>query len=419
MKNVNDLSLAFVLPRYGASLGGGAEALLRSFVLGFVQGKFPQWTKCPRIEVWTTCAIDHRTWQNHFPEGETKEDGVTIRRFAVDERDIDKFLKHEFALQDGWPLSIDAQWEWLSASVNSKALYRHLAANVQDFDFVIFAPYLFPTSVWGPLLCPDKAVLLPCLHDEKYAYLEIFKYLFSKVRGLIFNAQPEEQLAVQLYSLKSLNEKSAVIGMAFDRVPQNDNDQKNEMEMIRSRLGFDLNKYILYSGRKEQGKNLDLVLNYFDGLACDDAFADLHMLLIGSGEINFRDKLPSRVVDLGFVSESEKSAIMKNALCLVQPSVNESFSIVIMEAWLQGIPVLVHRDCAVTKYHAIQSRGGVYFSDEADFRAVLIRLLKDDELRIALGEQGRKYVEEQYSFQAVGQRLYDFFQMMLGSGNEC
>ena len=76
------LSIAAVLPRYGADLGGGAEALVRSLLLKLAEREGAQ----ARIEVWTTCARDHRTWANELPAGRTMEDGISVYRFPVDPR---------------------------------------------------------------------------------------------------------------------------------------------------------------------------------------------------------------------------------------------------------------------------------------------------------------------------------------------
>ena len=92
------------------------------------------------------------------------------------------------------------------------------------------------------------------------------------------------------------------------------------------------------------------------------------------------------------------------ATALCQPSVNESFSIVIMESWLAGAPVLVHRDCEVTHYHVLRSRGGLAFRTDYEFAESLDLLLQDD-IRRRLGENGRAYVQSQYAWSQVLERF--------------
>ena len=236
-------------------------------------------------------------------------------------------------------------------------------------------------------------MLIPCLHDEHYAYQPVFKVLFERVGGLVFNAQPEKELALKLYGTAGLEEKSAVVGMGFD-APQALAGGRAILERAKA-------PYLLYSGRKEQGKNLDLLLDYF----AKSALPGVELILIGSGKVDFLDRLPEGVRDLGFVSEEEKQALMQNALALVQPSTNESFSIVLMEAWLQGAPAIVNGLCPVTRFHAVESGGGLFFENAAEFKAVVEQLRDSAALRRQLAVCGKRYVEEQYSWPAVTRRM--------------
>lgn len=412
-------SLAVVLPRYGESLGGGAEALVRALVqeLSFENKTVPSLVE--RIEVWTTCALDHRTWENAFPAGRTEEHGVPVFRFPVDRRDVSIFLEQEQSIADGKALTVDQQLAWLENSVNSRALYQHIFDNGPKFDAILFAPYLFATTFWGAMIYPEKSIIIPCLHNEAYAYQPVFQALFSAVRGLIFNSIPERDLALDLYNIPQLESKSAVVGMGF----VDSRRGTAEENLTNLNLGhvsvktLPAGPYLLYSGRKERGKNLDLLLSYFDAFRKDCPDQGVSLVLIGSGEIHFCNELPKGVIDLGFVSEVEKEALMRGALALVQPSTNESFSIVIMESWLRETPVVVHADCAVTRHHVTTSGGGLYFSNQEEFSAVVKELLSNGSLRTLLGHQGKRYVEDTYCWPAVIGRLYRAFDKF-GFGEE-
>jgi glycosyltransferase involved in cell wall biosynthesis len=391
-------TLAVVLPRYGKSLGGGAEALTKTLI-----EHLPRVSRdgfgLERLEVWTTCAIDHRSWSNALPAGWSEEDGVRVCRFPVDERNVDIFLRAEIAMRDGKRLTVDEQLDWMENSVNSRALYSHLCQHKGEFEAIIFAPYLFATTFWGAMMATERAILIPCLHNEHYAYLEIIREMFASAKGIIFNAGPEGELAERLYSIPGLSTKSAVVGMGFEL--------KNLPPAQTSAA-----PYLLYSGRKEQGKNLDLLLNLFARYRERNRNSKLELRLIGSGTIEFLKELPSGVKDLGFVSEEEKASLMSGALALCQPSVNESFSIVVMEAWLYGTPVIVHGRCDVTRDHVLRSGGGLYFSNEEEFFEVLDTLLEETQLRNFLGRSGKRFVEREYAWNAVLARLSELFQKL-------
>lgn len=392
-------SMAVVLPRYGPSLGGGAETLVRDLVVQLSQRKL-----VGSVEVWTTCARDHRTWANEEPAGKSYDGDILVRRFAVDERDLEVFIRCEHAIQEGGGLSIDDQLAWLSQSVNSRSLYHHIAEHGQKFDAILFAPYLFATSFWGSLIHPERSVLVPCLHDEPYAYLDVFDALFRRVRGMLFNAPAERELAGRLYGLSDLEQRGSVVGMGFDPVSDFADFSSEKCTVAGRRID---RPFLLYSGRKEIGKNVDLLIDSYEYFNRQFPDIELSLYLIGAGELDFREALPAGVVDLGFVTEEEKRQLMRGALALCQPSVNESFSIVLMECWQYNTPVLVHGACAVTSDHVRASGGGLYFENRQEFSLAVRTLIRDSDLRKRMGEAGARYVSEVYSWEAVLKRFED------------
>ena len=413
-------SLAVVVPRFGKELGGGAEALIAGLVSQIKKYQMalsdrekainPILANIDQIEVWTTCAKDHRSWENFYPPGMTIEEGIPVLRCPVDKRDLDVFVTNELALASGKKLHLEEQLAWLGAGVNSKQLYSHIAANQyatpeQHADALLFAPYLFPTTFWGAMINPAHSILLPCLHDEAYAYQDAFSILFKKVRGIICNANAEAELVKQLYGRTEMSNKVAVVGLGFDPVNNNLPDPNiNDTNIDQTKLP---QQYLIYSGRKEEGKNLHKLIEWFSFTRKTNP--ELSLVLIGAGEINFLAELPQGVIDYGFVSEVDKQQLMQNALALCQLSVNESFSIVLMESWLQQTPVIVHGQSAVTREHAVQSRGGLYCTNQFEFQAVVDKLATEPLFRSQLGSNGHQYVTTEYAWSAVLQRLESAF----------
>ncbi|MET0152825.1 MAG: glycosyltransferase family 4 protein [Candidatus Binatia bacterium] len=376
-------SIAFVVPRYGAEIVGGAEALTRGFAERLPPDRFA-------VEVLTTCARDHHTWSNVLEPGEERQGSMTVRRFPVTERDVGRFLAVQQRLSDGFRLDLDEELAWAAGSVNSEALFSYVEAERDRFDAFIFLPYLFGTTLLGSQIDPRRSVLIPCLHDEPFAYLQIVGHLFRSVRGALFNSAPERSLARRLFGVAS---DAPVVGFGFDPVePQTDG-----VATFRARHGLD-GDYLLYFGRKEGGKNLPLLLDCFR--ACRAAGRDLRLVVAGDGSID-PSACPEGVVDLPRLSEAEKSAACAGALAVCQPSVNESFSIVLMESWLQETPALVNRRCAVTRHHVTLSNGGLYFDDPIEFAAEVDYLRRHPEERREMGRQGRAYVLDNYSWPVV------------------
>ncbi|HSD10875.1 MAG TPA: glycosyltransferase [Candidatus Binatia bacterium] len=379
----DQLMLGFVVPRYGAEVVGGAETLARGFAEKLPADRFA-------VEVLTTCARDHHTWANVLPSGEERSGAVTVRRFPVSERDVGRFLAIQQRMSEGFPLELEEELAWAEGSVNSEGLYDYIAAERGRFSALIFLPYLFGTTLLGTQIDPTRSVLIPCLHDEPFAYLRIVRHLFRSVRAVLFNSAPERSLARRLYGGPT---EAPVVGFGFDPVEP----AKDAGGGFRTHYGID-GDYLLYFGRKEGGKNLPLLLECFR--ACRDAGRGLSLVVAGDGSIDASDRVDG-VVDLPRLSEEEKNAASAGAIAVCQPSVNESFSIVLMEAWLQETPVLVNARCPVTCHHVALSNGGLYFNDATEFAAEVdyLRVHRDD--RRELGRQGRRYVVENYSWPAV------------------
>ncbi len=383
---------AFVPPRFGESIGGGAETLVANLASELV-------TYGHDIEVFTTCALDNRTWENHFPAGESTAYGVKVRRFPVDPRNLEVWIPLQIRLSEGLRLSLEEQIDWMAHSVNSSSLYEHIAKVADGFDAIFFAPYLFGTTFHGSLVRPDKSYLIPCLHDECYAYVDVIQSMFRQVSGCVFNALPEMELAQSLYG-KAV--KGGEVGMGFEPFAA---DYVEKLEPY-----FDEKfPYMIYVGRKETGKNVQVLIDHFVDFKESGAVSDLKLVVVGGGSFTdlHRPGALERndIVDLSQVSERDKHRLIRHALALCQPSTNESFSIVLMEAWLLGCPVIVNAGCPVTRYHAISSGGGLYFRDSEDFSLVTKELLNSKSLRNQLSSSGFEYVREMYSWSAVINRF--------------
>ena len=387
------LRLGFVVPRYGASIGGGAETLV-------LQTAERLAARGDMVEVFTTCALDNRTWDNKVAPGTTTESGVIVHRFPVDLRNLDVWVPLQIRLSEGLLLSTDEQLDWLAQGVNSQALYKVLAERAGEFDALFFAPYLFGTTFFGSLVAPQKSILIPCLHDEAYAYVEAIQSMFRQVRGCMFNASPEQDLAERLYGPIAGGE----VGMGF--VPHTAEYPESLEPYFREPF-----RYVLYVGRKETGKNAQVLVDHFLALkqSCSEDLKDLKLVIAGGG--SFADLgrpqalTRSDIVDISHVSERDKHRLIRHAEFLCQPSTNESFSIVLMESWLLGAPVLVHADCPVTRTHCVESGGGLYFSDEREFAGVAAELCRNPELRAALARGGMEYVKKKYSWESVLERF--------------
>jgi glycosyltransferase involved in cell wall biosynthesis len=372
------------VPRFGSATVGGAERLVQALASRASNDGFD-------VEVATTCASDHTTWENVLEPGISDEGGLRVHRFAVSPRDADVYE----AIHRGLlvrRLSYAEELMWLANSVWSHEMHDFLSETKENYDLLLFAPYLFGTTIWGAQVAPERSALVPCLHEEPYAHLTTVRRVMAEVQGCIFNSEAEERLCRRLTPIRA----GGVVGMGFDP------PRSSPPPGFRERHNLD--QFVLYAGRLEAGKRVDVAVEYAVRYAAERPRAP-KLVLIGNGSYEIPKEARHAVVRLGFLDEGEKRAAYAEALALVHPSHLESLSIVLLEAWLEGSPALVAAGSEVLRDHCAQSGGGLLFSSFDDYRDAVDRLLRDEPLRRQLGSAGREYVLAKYNWSSVSERF--------------
>ena len=328
-------TLAFVIPWYGRDIAGGAEAECRATARALAARGVP-------VEILTTCARDLASdWVDQHPEGRTEEDGVPVRRFKVRPRDPERYARLQWRLELGGRLTSFEEEDFVRESINSNDLYAHLAAE-RDRYWYLFIPYCFGTTWEGALAAPDRSLVIPCLHDEPFAYLRWTRRVLRAVRGVCLHVPAERALAEAVAG--SDPRTFFLVGEGVDLPPPGD--------AARFRRKYRIpDPFLLYAGRKAREKNTPLLVEYYARYRLTHPDRPLRLVLMGGGGVRVPERLSRDVIDLGFVPVQDKYDAYAAALALCQPSLLESFSIVMMEAWLSGTPALVHGRCAVTRDH--------------------------------------------------------------------
>lgn len=381
--------IAFVTPRFSeTSTIGGAETLLKNLAVHAASSG-------RSVTILTTCAQDHFTWENTLPPGSRNVNGIEVIFFPVDEdRDIDSFLRTQSAISSGRAVSPEEEETWIRNNVNSRALCEHLKQEGNSYDSIVAGPYLFGLIYHASLVHPRKTVLVPCLHDEAFAYLSVFERLFNTVGALMFNAAPEMELARRLYN--PAPGAMSVVGMGLDSFDCDPN--------AFSRQHGINTPYVLYSGRRESLKGTPLLLDYMTTFRSRTGH-DIKLVLTGSGPVDCPAELRPHLIDAGFLSEADKHNAMAGAVAFCHPSVNESLGIVILEAWLAGTPCLVHEKAAVLKDHCVKGGGGLWFKTYPEFETELSMLMDNGNLRDKLGDAGKKYVTDNYGWEKITDKM--------------
>lgn len=373
--------VAFVVPRCGREVNGGAEA----HCLQVAQRMAAHWD----AEILTTCALDFVTWANHYPPGTEEVGGVPVRRFPVDgPRNLPVFGRLTDRIRPRPAAPRDEQERWVVAQGPvSLDLFRHIQAHADDYDAFIFFTYLYATTFFGLPAVADKAYLAPLAHDEWVIYLSVWDDLFRLPRGFLFNTVEERAFLRRRFPGARL--EGPVVGVGVEPPAE------TRPEAFRRTYGID-GPFLLYIGRVDPAKGCGELFDYF--LRWKRARADgTKLVLIGKPSIPIPDD--PDVLSLGFVDEQTKWDALAACRLLVMPSRHESLNMAILEAWCVRKPVLVNGACDVLVGQCRRARGGLWYEDYAEFCAALDLL--DVETGRRLGAQGSRYVEATYTWDAV------------------
>lgn len=387
--------IGFVIPWYGEDIPGGAEMELREVATHLQRAGMD-------VEILTTCVREFSAdWnENYYSAGTAVVEDIAVRRFPVRRRDTAAFDRVNRRLMEGQHLSLQEENTFVEEMVNSPQLYEYLKDASDDYALYVFIPYMFGTTYYGMQACPEKSVLIPCFHDEAYLYLRLFRQAYIQARGIIYNAMPEMELANKVYDFTTTEQICMGIGM----------DTNIHADAHAFRKAYRIQKpFLLYAGRKDAGKNVHTLLRYFAEYKQRHGDSDLQLVLIGGGSIEIPASVRDDVYDLGFVSKQDKYDAMAAAELLCQPSHNESFSLVIMESWLCGRPVLVHSQCAVTRDFARRANGGLYFRNYFEFEGCVQYILTRPEQARTMGQNGGAFVRENFDWDVIVEKYRAFF----------
>lgn len=405
--------LAIVTPWFGKDLKGGAEQQAWQLATRLA-------ARGHIIEVLTTCCRSFQDdWAiNYFQAGVSKEHGVKIRRFRVDRRNHQAFnsvnqlmLNLPFsALKLGVsPVTLENAAIFCSENISSTQLLNYLKNQQNQYQAFVFLPYLYGCILKGLPIVAERAFLQPCLHDEVYAYLPEVAKIFHSAKGLLFISEGEAQLARKLYG-PGIISKSLMAGAGVEA------GQKYDSTVIKvANIAVKQARFLLCLGRRDPGKNTDLLVRAYINFKQNYPDSNLKLILAGPGHTSFNNDSVPDLIDLGLVEETEKEALLANCLVLLQPSQNESYSRVIMEAWFYGRPVVAHRDCLATAMAVEAAQGGWLAKTEIEWADLIAKIDQmGEEQLVKYGTKGQVYAKEN----AVWDKVLERYEIALGLSGE-
>jgi glycosyltransferase involved in cell wall biosynthesis len=420
------MKIAFIVQRYGTEILGGSEYHCRLIAERLAPKH--------QVEVLTTCAADYITWNNEYPEGADRVRGVTVRRFAnARARDIQAFNRYSEWIFNN-PHSRQDELEWLRQQGPwCPALLEFLERNHQQYDILIFFTYLYAPTVLGMQIAPHKSILVPTAHDEPAIRLDMYKELFSLAAGLAYNTEVERRFLTTHFSIRAVEEETIGCGVDLPQAhpdprergggepPAGDESadgppraadeeetapdesspsfrphlaQRGTIFRRRHRLHGPI---ALYGGRIDAGKGCEELIEYFSTYVKEGG--DATLVLMGLKLMPIPEEPFIRFA--GRLSDQERLQALEAATVVAVPSPYESLSLLALESFAVGTPILANARSEVLVDHCHKSNAGLYYSDRDEFTECLKLLTADHRLRAAMGRNGRQYVRQNYRWDVI------------------
>ena len=417
------MKIAFIAQRYGTEILGGSEYHCRLIAERLA----------PRhqVEVLTTCARDYISWQNDYPEGTDRIRGVTVRRFACSRtRNLKEFNAYSDWIFENKHSSQD-EMEWLKQQGPwAPGLIDYLERHHQQYDILIFFTYLYAPTVLGMKIAPAKSLLVPTAHDEPALGLKIYESVFSSAAGIVWNTESERRMITSKFRLRALVEDVVGCGVELPEAgltPDEEDTSAAAMvtpqaarEALPAHIEGPANAFrrrhrmhgpfLLYGGRIDPGKGCEELLEYFQAFLHEGG--DASLMLMGVKLMPLPDD--PRVRFAGLLPDQERLHALQAATVVVVPSPYESLSLLALEAFAVGTPVLANARAEVLVDHCKQSNAGLFYADRWEFAETLKLLLKDAPLREAMGTNGRDYVDKNYRWDVIIAKYERMFTRLRG-----
>lgn len=374
--------IGIIVQRYGLDINGGAEYHAR-----LIAEKIAPYFD---IEVFTSTAFDYITWEHHYTEEEEIINGIPVHRFKVGKPrdpkifgDIQEFIfNKEHTIED--------ELKWLEEEgPYVPDLLETLEQREKEFDYFIFFSYRYYHSYWGLKKFKRKAVLVPTAEHDEVVYLRLFKDLFHLPGAIVYNSHEEKEIIHKVSGNEAV--LGDIVGVGSE-VPDTFSTQS-------FRDTFDIQgEYFVYIGRLDENKGVPRLLEYYLRLL-EEEDIDLTLVLMGKSVIDIPEH--PRIRYLGFMADEDKFNGLKGAEFLVIPSQFESLSMVALEAWAVGKPVVANGRTEVLQGQCRRSNAGLWYTNYEEFKEIVLLLVQNERMKEIMGRNGETFFQTHYAWPVI------------------
>lgn len=404
-------SICFVVCQYGKEVNGGAEIHCKMLA--------ERLRAYYHVDVLTTKIVNYNTFEEYYTVDQEIINEINILRFPC--TPFDSQLHNSWRKKSKWPrkirrtlfrfkilktiadyipvwkFGVHREREMLKThGFYSEQFLNYLKEHKERYKAIIFMSYPYPHSIFGTSVAPEKSVLIPTVHEEGDIFRSIQTHMFTTVKHIAFNTEEEKALAQKIFGKKMSSNSIVAVGVETET----NNSEISEQQLLAR---FDLPpNYMHYFGRICGSKMGNLIAWFIDYK--QKYKSDLKLVLTGrlfQEEVHHPD-----IIYTGFVTEEEKIALIKQARLVVNPSRNESLSLLLLEAMNLGKTVLVNGKSDVMKAHCIKSDFAAdYYVSKKDFQQKIHRYATDDNTILANNQKAQAYVNRHYNWDTIMNKL--------------
>ena len=388
--------IAIINQRYGLEVNGGSELYSRQ-IAEKLKDRYD-------VEVLTSCAVEYVKWSNYYPEGVSEINGVKVRRFkTLHERILKIFTPLDGEMVAHPDADKETSDKWIEAmGPYCPDLVDYVDKHQDEYEAIIVVTYLYYQAVKSIVRIKDKAIFIPTAHREPYINFTMYKEVFEAADAFIFLTDEEKELVHSIFNVTDV--PYDVMGVGVD-VPE-------QVDADRFKKKYNLDNYVIYVGRIDQGKDCPRLFKYFMEYKMRNA-GDLKLVLMGKQVCDIPKS--KDIISLGFVSDEDKFDGIKGAKALILPSKFESLSISVLESMTLSVPVIVNGICDVLKGHCVKSNGGLYYKNYFEFEACINYMLNHPDEYAVMCKNARKYVDDYFQWDDIVER---FSKMIEKVGNK-
>jgi len=243
------------------------------------------------------------------------------------------------------------------------------------------------------------------------------KKIVDNATHILVDGQSQRQFLIENNVIKISNSKvlgrGSISGVDANRfVP----DEAIKWE-VRNELGINKNDIVfMFLGRLNRDKGIPELGRAFETLS--NVIPNCKLLLVGADEENMYPILQGLITDkdkliyYGVTPKPERFLQACDVFCL--PSHREGFGTSVIEASLLEKPI-VCSDTYGLKETIIENETGLRHkvNDENSLIHAMLTLANDKELRVQYGKNGRKYVLDNFTAQAITDEWIKFYNALL------